>query len=151
MASTALSNTLIKIFIMVMFGFILKKKGIIDDGFQKNISALLINAIFPINILSSANATFEKGMSEKLIQSTIISASYYILAIIIMTVLSKYLLTEKKKRNIFITMSVFANTGFIGFPIVGAIYGSEGMLYAIIYNLFYQLFFFTYGVKLLSG
>ena len=48
-------------------------------------------------------------------------------------------------------MCSFANTGFIGIPIVLELYGKEGMLYAVIYNMFYQLFFFSYGIAMLSG
>ena len=48
-------------------------------------------------------------------------------------------------------MAVFANVGFIGFPVVAELYGKEGTLYAVIYNLAYQIFLFTAGTALLSG
>lgn len=146
-----LSNLFIKIFIMIAFGYFLKKVNVIDDGFQKKLSNLLVNAVLPINILAVANNEFTKEFSEKLIQSMIISSGYYIVSLIIMTVLCKFIFTKNKKTGIFITLSVFANTAFLGFPLVKELYGYEGNIYAIVYNLFYNIFFFTYGAKLLSG
>jgi len=136
---------------MVLFGFFLKKKKVINEDFQKKLSGLLINAILPISILTSANSEYSKELSNKLLQSAGIAAGYYIVAIVIMGILCKHILLGEKKKSIFKTMSVFANTAFIGFPIVGELYGPEGTLYTVIYNLFYQLFLFTYGIKLLSG
>lgn len=151
MPTTTLVNLFVKIFIMIGFGYGLKKANIIDDRFQKNLSTLLITAILPINILATANSEFKKEFAEKLLQATIISGAYYIFAIIIMTLLCKYVFSKKQRRGIFITMSVFANTAFLGFPLVSELYGAEGTLYAIIYNLCYNIFFFTYGVKILSN
>ena len=48
-------------------------------------------------------------------------------------------------------MAVFANTGFIGLPVMKALYGSEGFLYGIIYYMAYQEVLFTLGVMLLGG
>ncbi|MDD3173386.1 MAG: AEC family transporter [Herbinix sp.] len=151
MPITTVFNLFSKILIMVLLGFLLKRTSIVDNEFQKKLSNLLLNAILPISILSSANSEFSKALSGKLIQAAIISSFYYIIALAVMVTLSKYMILNKKKRSILITMSVFANTAFIGFPIVSELYGAEGTLYAVIYNLFYQVFLFTYGIMLLNN
>jgi len=58
---------------------------------------------------------------------------------------------DEAAKRVFVTLSVFANTGFLGIPILSALYGNEGVLYAVIYNLAYQIFFFSFGVTILSG
>lgn len=145
-----LLNLVGKIALLVLFGFMLKKLGIITDEFQKSLSNLLLKAILPLSILSSANIKFSKELSLGMTKVAIIAGAYYIIAIIAMTFLSKYLKMSTVTSKIFITMSVFANTAFIGFPLVEAIYGSSGILYAVVYNIFYQLLFFTYGINLIS-
>lgn len=150
MPTTTLINLFVKVFIMIAFGYVLKKTKVIDDRFQKNLSNLLVTAILPMNILATANSEFKKEFAGKIFQAAFISAGYYIFAIILMTLLSKYVFSKKQKAGIFITLSVFANTAFLGFPLVSELYGAEGTLYAIVYNLFYNIFFFTYGVKILS-
>lgn len=81
----------------------------------------------------------------------VIAFFYYTGAILISTGMGSFLHFSETDQHIFMTMSVFANTGFIGIPVVLELYGSEGMLYAVIYNMFYQLFFFTYGIAMLRG
>ena len=49
------------------------------------------------------------------------------------------------------TCMVFANTGFIGFPLMESLYGDYGLLLAAIFNLVYNMFFYTYGAHLLSN
>ncbi len=136
---------------MIAFGFFLKKKRLITLELQQGLTSLLLKAILPVSILSSANSEFTQGEVTNMLYMVIIAAGYYLCALILMTVLSKILPMKGKSKSVFITMSVFANTAFIGFPLITELYGNNGMIYAIIYNLFYQLFFFTYGVSLLSG
>lgn len=46
--------------------------------------------------------------------------------------------------------NVFSNCGFIGFPIIDSIYGAEGVVYTSIFNLFFNIFVWSYGVALYS-
>lgn len=151
MDASLLFNIIGKIFLMVFYGFILKKLGIITDGFQKGLSNLLLKGILPVSILSSSCNEFSKDLAKGLGITAIFCFIYYILALVITHLISKRFNTDHKTKKIFITMSVFANVGFIGFPIASELYGNNGLLYAVIYNMFYQLFFFTYGTNLLSN
>lgn len=151
MAVGLLFKILGKIFLMVLFGYILKKLKIITDQFQSQLSNLLIKAILPISILSSSCNEFSKELSKGLLITAIVCLIYYISSLFIITMVSKKLHVNKETKKIFITMTVFANVGFIGFPIATELFGNDGILYAVIYNMFFQIFFFTYGTNLLSN
>jgi predicted permease len=144
-------NILGEIALMVLLGFFLKRFNIIDDVFEKKISRFLLNIILPISVLASANREFSKELSIALVQVAFISVLYYIFSIFLTTRISKKLNTDMKHRSVFIIMCVFANVGFIGYPIMSQLYGSEGVLCAVIYNISFQIFLFTYGINLLSG
>lgn len=148
-------NTLLailgKILLMVLFGFILKKLGIINNEFQKGLSNLLLNAILPVSILSSASNPFSKELSKGLIITAVACLIYYVSTLILTHLITGVFKTDTATKKIFITMSVFANVGFIGFPMANELFGNNGMFYAVIYNMFYQIFFFTYGTNLLSN
>lgn len=151
MIISSLFTILGKILLMVLFGFMLKKLDIINDEFQKGLSKLLLNAILPVSILSSSSNLFSKELSKGLIITAVSCLVYYVSTLIITHVISRSFKTDTATKKIFITMSVFANVGFIGFPISSELFGNHGMLYAVIYNMFYQMFFFTYGISLLSN
>jgi predicted permease len=66
-------------------------------------------------------------------------------------VIPSLLRVEKKWKNHYAMMCIFGNTGFIGIPLIQALLGSKAMIYVIIINIYYNLFFYTYGYYLAGG
>lgn len=145
-----LTQLLFKILFVVTVGFILKKTGVITDSLQKGLSNLLVMGIVPFNILEASASRFTPELAAGVIKSAVICCIYYIAAIAVGNIAAGLMHTDKKSKNIIITMITFANVGFIGFSLVGEIFGSEGTLYCVVYNLFYNLLLYTYGINLLG-
>lgn len=146
-----LLGLMLKVALLVGLGYAVKKRGMVSEELERGLSNLLVNVIFPISVIASSNNVFSMDKLKNILVIMAIALIYYIGAILLSTGIGKVLGLEKKTRNIFMTMSTFANTAFIGIPVVVELYGSEGMLYAVLYNMFYQVFFFTYGIAALSG
>ncbi len=151
MLMNTLIDLIIKIVIMIAVGIILKKKNIIDDRVQSGLSDILLNVAVPCSLLAAGNAPFSQEIVESLKDAAIMELFYYIGALVITTLISRLLPIEQKAKKVFVTMSTFANVAFIGLPVVQEMFGSEALLCAVVFNLFYDLFFFTYGVYLLSN
>ena len=132
-------------------GFILRKTGIIDARMQKGLSDMLLLAILPFSILASSNYEKTPEVTEGMQIVLVAAMAYYILSLILMRLTSRKLPFEEKEQRVFVTMTVFANTGFVGFPLMSALYGNAGLLMAVVFNLAYNLFMYTYGIHLLSG
>jgi len=147
----ALLLVFIKIVVAVTLGFILRKTGIIDARMQKGLSDMLLMAILPFSILASSNYEKTPEVTEGMQIVLVAALAYYILSLILMRLISKKLPFEEKEQRVFVTMTVFANTGFVGFPLMSALYGNAGLLMAVVFNLAYNLFMYTYGIHLLSG
>ena len=147
----SMADLFVKIIIMLALGFVLRKKNIITNDLQKGLNDLLLKAFLPVSILASANAVLTTQARQNLLLTAAIALGYYVFAIIFSVLISKVLPISKLRRSVFVTMAVFANTAFLGFPIIKELFGDEGFLYAVIYNLLYQLFFFTYGISKLDG
>lgn len=47
-------------------------------------------------------------------------------------------------------MTVFSNIGFMGFPLLSALYGKESLLYAALFVLIYNVLIYTYGILCLD-
>lgn len=75
---------------------------------------------------------------------------YYALTLIVMRLSLKKAKMTEDERRIMVTCTAFANTGFVGFPLMEALFGNYGLLLAAVYNLCYNLFFYTYAVYLFS-
>lgn len=143
-------NLIIKIFLMLALGALLRKRKVLTLELHQGLTDLLLEAVLPFSILASANTQLTKGTPQKMLLTAVIAFSYYVITIIVMKLVSKFLPLSMKGKAIFVTMTVFANTGFVGFPLISELYGNEGMMYAVIFNLFYNIFFFTYGISILD-
>lgn len=146
----SMTGLFIKIIIMLALGFFLRKKRVITADLHKGLSDLLLQAFLPASILASANATLSADAHQNLLTTALVAAGYYVVALLITWALSRALPISEGRKRVFVTMSVFANTAFVGFPIIKELFGDEGYMYAVIFNLFYQLFFFTLGIHLLD-
>lgn len=147
----ALYLVFIKIVVAVALGFILRKIKVIDEHMQKGLSDMLVKAFLPFSILASANYEKSPSMGKSMLAVLVAGLIFYAFALISMRLLSRKLPIEDKEKRIFVTMTTFANTGFVGFPIMTALFGSEGLLLAVVYNMVYNLYMYTYGLHLISG
>ncbi len=144
-------NQILVFLLISAVGFFCFKFKIIDDRVKDGLSSIIVLITLPSSIIASSNMDFSMEKVLGIAQITVFSLFYYILSIIIFTLLSKAIKISSKQRNVFTLTIIFANTGFMGFPMVELFFGKEGVFYAAIFNVFFNLFLFTYGVNLLSS
>ena len=138
-----------KIFVFLALGFALNKIKVIDAAAEKALSKVLLTAVLPFMILNSSQYTYSSEATGMVTWSAF-GIGYYALTLIIMRLSLKKVNMLEDERRIMVTCTVFANTGFVGFPLMEALFGAYGLLLAAVYNLCYNLFFYTYAVYLFS-
>ena len=146
-----LINLIIKVAILVAIGYIAKKAEIMTEEREKGISQLLVDIICPVSIIASGSSDYSASMVKNMCLIAVIAGIYYAAGILLMRPISRRMKLSDQGKAIFLTMAVFGNTAFIGYPITQELYGNEGFVYAVIYNFFFQLYFFTYGISRISG
>lgn len=137
--------------IVLFIGFVLAKKKVIDDRGRKTLNDLLLKAVLPFTIVSSSQYEFSVDMMRSIGAVALGAGLYYLITLVVLRIVIFRTNIADAERRVFITTSVFANTGFVGMPIMFSLFGNPGLLLAAIYNLVYNVFFYTYGVHLLSG
>ena len=146
-----LLNLVAKIALLMMLGYFLRKYNIITEQFQKDITGFMLKVALPANVLTTANNTFSRELSANLLMTAGIAVVYYLVTLLLTRLISRFLPLSDNGRVVFMTSCVFANTAFIGFPLATELMGSEGLLYAVIFNMVWIIFFYTIGISLLSG
>ena len=136
---------------MLLLGFALTKKRVVDDRGRRVLNELLLKAVLPFTILTSSQYQFSVDMMKSIGAVALGSGLYYFISLFVLRLVLWKTRVADSERRVFITTSVFANTGFVGMPIMYSLFGNPGLLLAAIYNLIYNVFFYTYGVHLLSG
>ncbi|NLW79249.1 MAG: hypothetical protein GXY32_07555 [Ruminococcaceae bacterium] len=151
MSAATLANLIIKIVIMMALGFALRKGRVFDDAFQVKLSWMLVNVIMPAKILAVGNSPYNASQAGNLLLTGIISVAYYVLANLLMQLVSRPLPIEQANKGQFVNLAAYSNNSFIGFPIIAQIYGAEGSLYNVINTMVQNLFCYTLGIKTLVG
>ena len=142
-------SNIVSIFLILLIGVYGNKKGIITEETQKGLIEMLLNITLPLMILSSFSFSFHESIMDNITKAFVYSFVCFIIAIPLCYMLFKKVKSEGKRRVLQFS-SEFSNCGFIGFPIVNMVFGSEGVIYASIFNLFFTIFLWTYGVILYS-
>lgn len=139
------------IFTLVATGYICKKLKVISDDMNKDVGNLLVYLSLPsLIIISLSNFNFSKKMLFDSSKLLVISFSLYILYILLSYIFPKILRAKGTTFDIFQFAIVFGNTGFIGFPIAHAVFGEKGVFYMAIFDIFFNIFVWTFGVMVLS-
>lgn len=149
MGISVIIESVFSLFIIILVGVYGSKKKIITAEINKGLTDILIKIALPFMIVSSFIFTYDNT-----IKSNVIKTFYYsFIAYIIMAVISYLFLIPIKddKKTILHFANVFTNTGYVGFPILNSIYGSEGVIYGSIFNMFFVIFIWTYGIMLFEG
>jgi predicted permease len=74
------------------------------------------------------------------------------IAIIAFGMINSYVFKfEKSTANVYISLIVFANVGFMGYPVARALYGEIGVFYTSIANLVFTTMVWTYGILLFNS
>ncbi len=141
---------MIVLFIIMMIGFWAFKKDIIDSVTSKKLSSIVVNIANPAMILSGVIGDTSQIQGKDLMITITASIVLYLVLLVIGTILPKFLHIPKKSEGTYSVMTVFSNIGFIGFPIISAVYGSGALLYASIFLIPYNILIYTYGIQMMK-
>ena len=138
------------LFIVMIIGFWAFKKDIIDSATNKKLSSIVVNIANPAMILSGVIGDTSHIQGGDLILTVTVSIVLYLALLVIGTILPKLLQIPKKSAGTYRVMTVFSNIGFMGFPIISAVYGSGALLYASIFLIPYNILIYTYGIQMMK-
>ena len=136
-------QTMLKLFLLLILGFVLFKCHIFDEYTNKKISAS------PMLIISSIAGV--EG-SNKSIVFLMIGAGIlmYIGFIILGKIINRIFPFPKKDWPVYECMVVFANTGFMGYPVLLDVFGQEAVFYASLIHMAFNFFVYTYAIMCLT-
>ena len=78
------------------------------------------------------------------------AAVYYLVLYLVTAALSKLLHLDIQHRNLYRACSMFGNCGFMGIPIILALYPEQGGIYIAVFTVIDQLVLWTIGLDLTS-
>ena len=145
-----LLKQMVVLFLIMLLGFGLAKKGILDTVTGKKMSWLVVNVCNPALILSGSLG--EEVISVSSLQEVLAAAVVmYLLLLVLGLILPGLIRADAKERSAYRIMTVFTNIGFMGFPLISSMYGSGALLYGTVFSIPYNLLIYTYGICAIRG
>ncbi|MBQ6039417.1 MAG: AEC family transporter [Oscillospiraceae bacterium] len=146
-----------KLFLLLMLGYFLARIEILDLHTKQKLTKLLLYVTTPMMMIDAFYDRMQMIVSEPEQNSLSVgmlfaySFLFYLLLIVLAVILVYGTRTPKKERRLYLFMTIFGNVGFMGFPVVSSVFGTEGLFYAAILNSVFNIFVYTFGVILMGG
>lgn len=128
-------QAVLMVIIIIAVGYFVSYKGWAGEAVTSFISKFIVNVTLPCTAVSAFISSFT---AESIMDSWgYILASF--LAIGIVYALSKLIIKiakiEKTRRGVFTALFSFSNSVYIGLPVATAIFGSGGVVFALLYYI----------------
>lgn len=145
-----IATTMCSLFIIVIAGFFSHKRGIINEEFERKLSGFVIKVTCPALLISSTMGD-KMPDREHIPMLLLVSLLTYVILIPLAYVQPVIMRVKRDLRGMYSFMLTYSNVGFIGYPVVASIFGSDAVFYACILNVFNTITVFIWGVMFISG
>lgn len=143
------ANQMAIMFILIVIGFFIRKKGIVDHEGSKVMSDLLLLVINPMLVLNSfLTLEYDPARTKGFLLAMALSILAHFLGIIAARIL---LPGKGADVNIERYSAAYSNCGFMGIPVVNSMLGAEGVFYLTAFIIVFQVFIWTHGIGLIRG
>lgn len=134
------------LFIIMMIGYLCRRIGLFGAEASKLLSGIVVNVANPALILSSSINKESTIQGKELALTMGLAISFYVVLLVLAEIIPRLLRVEERDYGVYKVMTVFSNIGFMGFPLLTAMYGNESLLYASLFLIPYNVLIYTYGV-----
>ena len=139
-----LQQTII-MFALMLLGLLLSRRGMITEQGSRDLSNVLLYAVIPCVILRSYMSEFSTEKLRAMGLSALIAVIAFAASIAVAY------LTCGTRHRIENFAVAFGNAGFIGIPLVTAVFGPEAAFYVVSFSTFANHLQWTYGIVIISG
>lgn len=141
---------ILSLFIIMVVGYIMSKRGIIDDAANVRYTRLVLNISLPAQILTVFASNQGIVSNKEVLIVFGISLLMYLIYAIIGIVFLFVTRVKAEQKGTYLFMMLFGNVVFMGLPVVEGILGEEALIYVVIFNVIFNLLVFSLGIILIG-
>ena len=143
-------EVMVVLFIIVILGYVACKLGYMGDKFDKKLSSIVVDITCPLLVLSSVMGD---DLPDRTLILPLLGVGFltYIILLVFGFWVPRLISKNHDDQGMIGFALMFANVGFIGYPIVSSIFGPHAVFYAALLNMPNTFFIFTAGVMLIKG
>lgn len=135
-------------FLLIAVGIIAIKTGILKAEARKSFSDLLIWLVVPAMVFNSYLVDHDEHLLESLLKAFLLGTILLLMGIAITFLIFRR--TKNANKPIIQFACMFSNAGYMGLPLISALFGAEGLLYASAYVTVFNVLLWTVGYGMVS-
>lgn len=135
--------------LIILLGFLLGKMKVFTKEISQSLSSVLLTVALPALSFTAFMTDIDKNSLSQGMNLLIWGFMMYVLLIVVAELL--YVNFSSDTKTTLVICTIFGSTTFFGIPIINAIYGNQGVIYANIFNISYRVFLYSYALIRMSG
>ena len=139
---------MIVFFLILAVGFAAGKLGIIQKQYLPHFAQIITKILLPVMIFYATVSSCTRQTVLDNVVLIALSAVFYVLIALVTFMLAKIMRLPHDRDRVFQFCFIFGNTGFVGIPLLNAVFPETGLLYMMLFSIVDQLVFWTYGIWL---
>ena len=139
---------LVGFLIMLMVGYGCVRLRFYGQTALDGMCSLLLNVLIPVLVFSNAVDGADRAQLAANWGVMLLTAVMYALLILVFWLVAKLLRLKGSRSHVFQASLIFGNAGFIGIPLIMALWPQNGAIYVALMSIVDQTLLWTYGVWL---
>ena len=136
--------------LIMLLGYLCARIGITGPEFNQRVTPLVMNVLLTATILNSV-LSVPDFTGRDIVDYVLVLTAATVLQIAVAWFLPRLLRTRSEDVGAARLVTAFGNVGFVGLPVVAAIFGDEMVFFASLANIPFNLALYSIGAAQLSG
>jgi predicted permease len=143
-------SQMLQLFLMLGIGYVSARTGVTNQKFGTQLSSFILSITIPCLMIASVATLPGDANKRDILLMFVIAILFYALMPFIAYCVARMLWVKKEEQKLYMYMTIWSNVGFMGFPVIAAIFGEGAIFYATIFNLIFNLSNFSLGIMLMA-
>lgn len=145
-----LSN-LAGLFLLIAVGYAAVQLGVVSREISGGLSKLLLKITLPCTIFTSLLRPYDPSFFQTVVTILALGLILFPLNALVAQPLVRIFRVPEGRRGVWTFCATFCNTGFMGFPIVLALFGEEGLSMAVVLNITFNILVYSMGARMICA
>jgi len=147
MIALLLTRQIVQLFLIMLFGFLVVRLGLLSSADSRILSVLSVYVIQPCTIINAFQIEFTPAIGRNFMLAVCSALIIHVLLFIVTFILNKvFHLTNIEKASL-----IYSNAGNLIIPLVTSILGSDWVIYSSAFLVVQLFILWTHGKSLVEG
>lgn len=139
----------IQLILMVGVGFFAVRARIVGDGFEKQLTSLIMKIILPCMIVKSMMGAFSVEALKNSGQLVLLAIALLVITFALGQLVYR-LMGKTSSARIMRFCMIFTNFTFVGIPVIETLFGDMGVFYFVIFVVPYRMVYYSAAQPMLT-